>query len=290
MPTVACPQCGASLKIPDAAIGKKARCKRCQTIFPVSSSPCEPADADVSAVDMARGAAAQVANAAGEVIRAVGSLVPSSQLASGAATVSSSVNSLISRLTVDDQEIDKTTAIVERIQQILMAGEELEYVAIQAKPIVNWFPDAVVLTSRRFIIYRPKILGRVEFEDYIWRDLRDVRLQEDLIGATLSFETSAGDEVALDYLPKKQARQLYRLAQEHEQISLEERRERAMEEQRAASGGGIVIQNAIGSAAAPKPAPADPVVRLRQLKQMLEAELISQADFDAKKAEILAQM
>lgn len=290
MSTVACPQCGASLKIPAAAIGKKVRCKRCQTVFPVSHTAHEPADADVSAMDMARGAASQVANAAGEVIRAVGALVPTGQIASGAATVSSSVDSLISRLTADNQEVDKTTAIVDRIQQILMAGEEFEYVAIQAKPIVNWFPDAVVLTSRRFIIYRPKILGRVDFEDYIWRDLRDVRLQEDLIGATLSFETSAGDEVALDYLPKKQARQLYRLAQEHEQISLEERRERAMEEQRAASGGGIVIQNAVGADTAPKAVPSDPVVRLRQLKQMLEAELISQADFNAKKAEILAQM
>jgi hypothetical protein len=36
--------------------------------------------------------------------------------------------------------------------------------------------------------------------------------------------------------------------------------------------------------------PEDPVARLKQLKVMLDAELISQAEYDAKKVEILSRM
>jgi hypothetical protein len=43
--------------------------------------------------------------------------------------------------------------------------------------------------------------------------------------------------------------------------------------------------------ALPAPAvPEDPVARLKQLKAMLDADLISQAEYDTKKAEILSRM
>jgi hypothetical protein len=54
-----------------------------------------------------------------------------------------------------------------------------------------------------------------------------------------------------------------------------------------------------GKTQAPAPAPApqaastggaDPVAVLKQLKQMLDAELISQAEYDQKKADILGRM
>ena len=116
-----------------------------------------------------------------------------------------------------------------------------------------------------------------------------------MLGSTMSFATSGGQRISLDYLPKDQARKLYRFAQEHEQHSYEERRQRRMEEDRAKAGG-VTVQTNVGVAAqpvpgqhAPQPA-SDPVVALKQLKDMLGAELISAAEFEAKKAEILKRM
>jgi hypothetical protein len=163
---------------------------------------------------------------------------------------------------------------------------------VQQKPVLNWFPDCVVLTNERFILYRPKILGRVDFEDYRWLFLSDCQLTENVIGSTLSFAVNGGARVVLDYLPKDQARKLYRFSQEHEQKAYEERRQRRMEEARAAAGG-VTVQTNVGVAgtpSGPSVSAADPVASLRQLKEVHDAGIITAAEFEAKKAEILKRM
>ena len=116
-------------------------------------------------------------------------------------------------------------------------------------------------------------------------------MKEGTLGATLEFQT-AGGKVSIDYLPKKQARVLYRHAQEMEELAVEEQRSRRMEEDRARAGGVFVQSNGAAPAAAPA-APAvgtDPVARLQQLKSMLDAGLISATEYDTKKVEILSRM
>ena len=183
-------------------------------------------------------------------------------------------------------------SVYERVEQILTAVEKVLYIAVQKKPILNMAPDSVVLTNKRFIAYRPKILGRVSFEDYPWRDLRDARLQENVLGATLTMRTVSERVVSVDYLPKAQARRLYTVSQEMEERVREERRARELEDKRAAAGGVVVT-----SAPAPGTAiteqshrSADPVQRLKSLKEMLDAGLISPAEYEAKRADIIAKM
>ncbi|MBN1956050.1 MAG: PH domain-containing protein [Anaerolineae bacterium] len=200
--------------------------------------------------------------------------------------------SFLAKFLNEEQNPEIVERVYGRVQQILTSGEEISYIAVQKKTldmIGNLSPDCVVLTNKRFIIYRPKLLGRVDFEDYIWRDLRDVRLKEGIIGATLSFQTVKGRTILVESLPKAQARRIYSVAQEMEEAMLEERRAREMEEKRAAAGG-IVLQTGMPVA---NPAPAvqdDPVEKLKKLKAMQEAGLITEAEYEGKKAEILAQM
>jgi len=171
-----------------------------------------------------------------------------------------------------------------------MRDEELLYIAIQNKPIVKIAPDCIVLTNKRFIIYKPTVLGRVSFEDYVWRELRDAKLKEGIMGATISVLTVSGTHLAIDYLPKPQARQIYRLAQEQEEKALEERRQRSLEASRAAAGG-VVVQSAVGGTAPPPTTQTDdPVATLQKLKTMLDAELITAEEYEKKKLEIVAQM
>lgn len=188
-----------------------------------------------------------------------------------------------SRLLAEGQDPNVVDRTLARVRQILTAGEDLEYVAIQQKPVVNFTPLAVVLTSRRFILYKPGLLGSADFEDYIWRDLRDAHVKEKMVGATLTIETVDGHTIQVDYLPKDQARRAYAIAQHMEERVAEMRRQRELEDKRAAAGG-VVVQAAQG-----KKEPEDPVAKLEQLKRMLDASLISQAEYDDKKTEILSR-
>jgi len=111
------------------------------------------------------------------------------------------------------------------------------------------------------------------------------------LGATFSATVTNGQLISIDYLPKAQARMLYRYAQEQEEQAFEDRRTRSMEESRAAAGG-VVVQNAyVPPTAAVTSSPAeDPLAALQKLKTMLDAGLISPEEFAAKKAEILSRM
>ena len=124
----------------------------------------------------------------------------------------------IQHLLDENQNPALVEKICSKVKDILTSNEKIEYVAVQKKLAVNPSPDAVVLTNRRFIVYRPKILGRVSFEDYIWRDLSDAHLEEGVIGATLKFKAANGRRPSVGFLPKVQARRLYSIAQEYRGI------------------------------------------------------------------------
>ncbi len=198
-------------------------------------------------------------------------------------------NNLVRSFTNEDQDPKVVDRVCSKVKDILTRDEKILYVAVQKKPIATIAPDSVVLTNRRFICFRPKILGRVTFDDYHWRDLSDAQLREDLLGATLSMRTVQGHRVAVSYLPKAQARRLYAYAQEMEEKVREERRTRALEEKRAAAGG-VILGGTEAAGHLLKTEEPDPVQRLKKLKEMLDAGLMTQSEFDGKRAEIIAKM
>ncbi len=183
------------------------------------------------------------------------------------------------------------TALAEKIRDgilaILTATEVIEYIAIQSKPIAIK-PDAVVVTNRRMIFYRPKLLGRFDFDDHLWLHLYNAHLAQNMLGSTFSATTMTGQQISMGYLDKDAAAKIYRIAQQREEEAIEVRRSRAMEES-AAGATNISVQ----APAAPLPAANDtnsPVERLRQLKEMLELELITQQEFNDRKTEIIAEL
>jgi len=204
--------------------------------------------------------------------------------------VDKGITSAAGRLTGESQDPNLVIEIQTKISQILTRDEELLYVAIQNKPIMNVKPDAAVLTNRRFIIYKPKILGRVSFEDHIWRNLKDVSFKEGILGATVSFTVVGGPKIEIDHIPKSQARKLYAIGQEMEERVFEERRRREIEEKRAAAGGVVIHGQPSTVGAEVSSDSSDPVARLKQLKEMMDAGLISPGEFEAKRQEILSSM
>lgn len=190
----------------------------------------------------------------------------------------------------EDQDPNAIEKVADKIYGILMNGEEIEYIAVQKKPAVNFSPDCVALTNKRVIFCRPKNFGlSMDFQDFLWKDVLDCHIKEGMLGSEFMLKTVKGKFFTMDYLPKSQARKLYTVAQEQEEIQREYRRQRELEEIRA--GAGNVNVNA-GPTSAPVQAPQaeDPIATLQKLKTLLDNGLITQAEFDTKKQEVLARM
>ncbi len=192
----------------------------------------------------------------------------------------------------EDQDPKAIEKIAGKLEGLLMAGETVEYIAVQKKPAITISPDCVALTNKRIIFCRPKNLGlSMDFQDYIWKDVADSHMRENIFGAEFSIKAINGTINRIDYLPKAQARKLYTFAQEQEEKQIEYRRQLDLEEKRAAAGS---INVSSGQSSLPTPnqnnPEDDPIASLKKLKSLLENELITQQEFDTKKAEILARL
>lgn len=203
-----------------------------------------------------------------------------------------SLDAVVSKLVSEEQDPAVVDKILKKSKELLTRGEEVEYIGVQKKPVVTFAPDAVLLTNKRFMIVRPKMLG-MTFDDHLWREVANVHMSEQMLSATITCQIVGGKQLSIDSIPKKQARKIYAYAQEIEERMHDERRNRDLEERRAAAGG-VVIQSPsqapVQQSQAQSPPADDPMEVLGKLKRMLDAGLIDQSEFAAKKADILSKM
>lgn len=193
----------------------------------------------------------------------------------------------ISKYLNDNQDPKDIEKVIDKLKGILMNAEELIYIAVQKKPAINISPDYVAITDKRIIFCRPKNLGlSMEFQDFIWRDLKDCNLKENMLGATISIKTIHNLASEIDYLPKAQARKVYAYCQEQEEIQNEIRRQREIEVIKASAGN----INLNSQQPEEKPVQEDPVETLSKLKQLMDRFLITREEYEAKKQEILSRM
>jgi hypothetical protein len=105
---------------------------------------------------------------------------------------------------------------------------------------------------------------------------------------------SLGSEVnrvwTFEGLIKDQAQAMYRICQQHDQVWREKRRVRELEELRAKSGGVQIGTGGYGAGAGAADAESEPARRLRQAREMLEAKLISDSEFESIKAKIVSSL
>ena len=255
-------------------------------------APPVESDSGPSFADRFKSTVKKTANALGDVISGIASSAQSTS------SMNPTVNELpppqetnppiIQAATVPQDRSDDAW-VIPKVRQLLTAGEEIVFTVAQKKPIVNITPDCIVLTTKRFMFFKVKLLGQISFEDRVWRELHDAKIAEGILGATFSIQAADGKLFSLDYIPKVKARQLYRFAQDMEERSLEERRQRQLEDKRAGSGG-IVLGSVPGFQQPQQVATEHPLQKLTNLKQMLDAGLITAQEYESKKAEILSRM
>ncbi len=216
---------------------------------------------------------------------------------------------MIEKFLRDDQDPKAIEKVHSRLVDLLTTGEEILYIAVQKKPLVNLLPDCIAITNKRVLFFTPANLGlSIKFVDFVWKDVVDVTTKEEIIGAVFSIKTTNGTEMGVDYLPKIQARKLYQYAQERKESEREARRLRELEEKRAESGS-VQFENPAASAfagyhAAPPVQAATPTPpaateapkadelteKLKKLRTLFDNGLISQEEYNHKKLELLSDL
>jgi hypothetical protein len=187
---------------------------------------------------------------------------------------------------------------LEYLRSVLIPSETLEAWAVQHRLFaLSHRRVLVAATSGRLILITRHLISGFDVSDIRWQDLEEVTLRVGIFAADLAIRAGKASDLAsqgvtgsrrMDFagLRKDQAQAVYRICQAQDQAWREKRRVRELEELRARAGG---IQ--VGSAAIPGVAAAgssDAVRRLQEAKQMLDAKLITDAEYEAIKAKIFS--
>ena len=179
------------------------------------------------------------------------------------------------------------------LNSILIPEETLQAVAIQRRLFALTHRRVLVAaTSGRLVWLTRKLPGGFDVANIRWQDLEQVSLKVGMVSATLIVHAGTGADLAsrasglrvvsFPGLRIAQAQAVYRICQAQDQAWREKRRIRELEELRARAGG---VQIAGARAAAPA---GDAVRRLQEARQMFDSRLISDAEYEAIKARILA--
>jgi hypothetical protein len=196
---------------------------------------------------------------------------------------------------------------LQTLRGLLTDGEVLEAWAVQHRLYaLTHRRTLIAATSGRFIALSRRLLGGYDSEDIRWQDLKETQIRAGILAADLTVvaQSSADLNIAASVnrvwtfngLRKDQAQAIYRICQQHDQIWREKRRIRELEELRARSGG-LQLQ---GTAAPYPPTPdtastgaaaeSEPARRLRQAREMLEAKLITDSEYESIKAKIVSSL
>lgn len=184
------------------------------------------------------------------------------------------------------QETDLVRGVRADVAKILTPNEEVLYIASQNATAMTPRPDCVVATTNRVILYRQDILGRVNFADFLWQDVKNSHIEQGALSSRFLVETIDGRKEVMNNLDKDQAKRLYSVCQQMDQEWREKRRVRTMEEERARAGGIYMAPPDVASPTAGE----DPVDKLAKAKAMLDKGLISEIEYEALKAKILSSL
>jgi hypothetical protein len=187
------------------------------------------------------------------------------------------------------------------LKALLTSGETLEAWAVQHRLFaLTHRRQCIAATSGRFISLTRRLLGGYESADIRWQDLKETRISAGILSAELSVtaqdsaDLNLGAEInrvwTFTGLRKDQAQAIYRICQQHDQVWREKRRVRELEELRAKSGGVQFGTQSLygGNNAGNAGGESEPTRRLRQAREMLDAKLISDAEFESIKAKIVS--
>lgn len=175
------------------------------------------------------------------------------------------------------------------VEAILTPSERVIANSFQYWTHAPLFPATVVVTDRRLLIGKPGWFGSMHFDDFLWRDGLKIHVQTHAITASLTVVANCrevdGECQKVTYkisgLEKTSALRVYSQAQYLEEQWREFIRAEEFKRLYAQSGGTVI------NAAAPSNSAQG---RLDLLQSFYEQDKISNAEYEALKADLLSRM
>lgn len=211
----------------------------------------------------------------------------------------------IDRFLSDEQDPKAVEKVIGKLNDLLTTGEEILYLAVQKKPAVNLMPDSIAITNKRIFYCEPGNLGlTMNFKDISWKNIKEVSFKEELFGSKFICVPQQGENIVTEFIPKVQARKLNQAANEQLEVYKDFLHQQKIEENRASAS---LINANIQHVADVNPEPikvTEPIqiaevveepedettLKLRKLKNLYDKHLITQDEYEAKKANILDSM
>lgn len=170
----------------------------------------------------------------------------------------------------DGQDPKVVEKLLLKLQDMLASGEAVTYIAVQKKPAITLFPDSIALTSKRIFVCKSTKLGLVtNFDIFLLTDVKDISFKEGILSSTLAITPFKGEILAMGHIPKNQARKLYQWAIE------------SMEKD--------IVDEPVLQIKHTDP-DDELTLKLKKLKSLFERQLITQAEYENKKNELLSQL
>ena len=189
----------------------------------------------------------------------------------------------------DDQDPKAVEKVLGKLQDLMTTGERILYMAVQKKPAVTLLPDCISVTNKRIFYCEPANLGlTMNFTDISWKNVKEVSFKEEFFGAKFICVPLHGENIVTEYIPKTQARKLHQAVNEQ----LERYKDALLKAEQEANTPPPVAPQAVAYTE-PEPivevAPAEDetTAKLRRLKSLFDKQLITQEEYESKKASIL---
>ncbi|PWS32025.1 PH domain-containing protein [Pedobacter paludis] len=210
----------------------------------------------------------------------------------------------IDRFLSDEQDPKAVEKVIGKLNDLLTTGEEILYLAVQKKPAVNLLPDSIAISNKRIFYCEPGNLGlTMNFKDISWKSIKEVSFKEEFFGSKFICVPQHGENIVTEFIPKVQARKLHQAANEQLEAYKEMMRQQLLEENRASAAAvNYSAPQPFAEIAEQTPEPEQPVIqiaevveepedettlKLRKLKNLYDKHLITQEEYEAKKANIL---
>jgi hypothetical protein len=207
----------------------------------------------------------------------------------------------IDRFLSDEQDPKAVEKVIGKLNDLLTSGEELLYLAVQKKPAVNLLPNSIAISNKRIFYCEPGNLGlTMNFKDISWKNIKEVSFKEEFFGSKFICVPQHGENIVTEFIPKIQARKLHQASNEQLEALKEQIRQEKLEENRASASAitlpttpasnvyDLPIEEAIVVAPAKiEEAEDEATLKLRKLKTLFDKQLITQEEYEHKKAAIL---
>lgn len=107
----------------------------------------------------------------------------------------------------------KIETLTKKLKNYLATDENILYVAQTSMLKDSVYPPQVIVTNKRLIIREDKLIGQ-ELEDYSFRSVDNISVDEGLMFSTLKIKSSSGSERLVEGLPKKEAQEVMKYSRE----------------------------------------------------------------------------